>query len=401
MKAEIMQINDSIKDISVKLKRIYRDLHQIPELAFKEYKTAEYIQHTLEEENFSNIHSEIGSTGVTATVGKGKPIVAIRADMDALPIEEETNLPYSSKHIGLMHACGHDAHMAAVLGAGMILKHVVNELPGAVKFIFQPAEETPPGGAQEMIKANILNKELKTIIALHTEPHLPSGTIGVKDGAIMAAADMFSITLIGSGGHGAMPHQTRDVIVAGSYLVQAIQTVISRMVNPLQPAVVTVGSFNAGTKANIIAGKAELKGTVRTLDPKLRESMPKLIERVINGVCNSHGVQYTFNYDWGYPPVINDATAVKTLREAAKKTIGIENVINVDSPSMGGEDFSYYLERIPGVYFYLGVGKRNETDIKPWHHPCYQIDEDALLVGAKVLAQTTLDVLRSENSGPK
>lgn len=391
------KLMDKSRELAPKLTEIYRELHQIPELAFEEYKTAEIIERILKSEAIGEIRTGIAGTGITACVGRGAPKVALRADMDALPVTEQTGLPYSSKHPGKMHACGHDVHMTAVLGAGMLLKEYLSEQHGGVKLIFQPAEETPPGGARGMIRQGVINEELEAIVGLHSQPFLPAGSIGVKEGPIMAAADMFTLTIAGQGGHGALPHQTRDAIVVGSHVVQTLQTVVSRMVDPLEPAVISVGSFHAGTKANIIAGQARLEGTVRTLTAETRERMPKLMEQVIKGICDSYQVEYQFSYEWGYPPVVNDTSLVALLRDSAQRLLGEENVYQIPHPSMGGEDFSYYLESVPGVYFYLGVGNEKLARQYPWHHPRFQADEAALPVAAAVLAQVALDVLGGQD----
>ncbi len=380
-------------NLSPKLTEIYQCLHQIPELAFEEYKTAETLAEILGREGFSQVRTGVGDTGIEVCIGAGAPEVALRADMDALPVLEETGLPYASKHQGRMHACGHDAHMAVVLGAGILLKEQLENIKSGIKLIFQPAEETPPGGARSMIAAGVLNKELKAIVALHSHPYLPAGIVCLKEGPIMAAADMFSLEIIGKGGHGALPHQTRDTVMIGSLVVQGLQTIVSRTVDPLEPAVVTVGSFHAGTKSNIIPGKARLEGTVRTINAELRKKMPGLMEKIIAGICSSHDTEYKFDYQWGYPPVINDRNLVKVVEKAAQKIVGQTKTFYADRPSMGGEDFSYYLEQVPGVFFYLGVGAADINKRHPWHHPAFQVDAGALPAGAAVLAQAALDII--------
>lgn len=367
-----------------------RQIHRHPELGFQEQSTAALIASTLKT---LGLCPQVGvaGTGVTAMLaGQAGPTVAIRSDMDALPIQEQNEVPYASTVPNVMHACGHDGHVATVVGAAMVLSKL-SPLPGTVKFIFQPAEEGP-GGAQPMIEAGVLqNPPVEAIFGLHLTNTLPVGQIGVCYGQTCAATDEIRITVLGKGGHGAHPHQAIDAIVAAAQVVGSLQTVASRQVNPLESVVVTIGTIVGGYANNVIADRVELSGTVRTLNETLRADIPRKIEQIIRGVTTAHGADYRFEYLRGYPSLVNDSTLTSLLEASAVKTVGRENVVPYP-PSMGGEDFAYFAQAIPGAFFRLGSG--SETYTHPGHHPQFDFAEEALGVGVKVLVQAVLDYFR-------
>ncbi|MBS3977646.1 MAG: amidohydrolase [Syntrophomonadaceae bacterium] len=381
-------------NIAAEIIEVRRKVHQYPELGFEENETAGLIAGKLQTIGLDVVQG-VGKTGVVGLLRGGfpGPTLAVRADMDALPIMENTGLSYASVRPGLMHACGHDAHIAVVLGAAMILNRFRPLLRGNLKFIFQPCEETPPGGALEMIAMGVLgDPKVDGILGLHVNPLLPAGTIGIKHGTVMAAADMFKIIIRGKGGHGAAPHQAADAIVAAAAVIQALQTLVSRRVDPVQPAVITVGTIAGGNKSNIIADRVEMKGTVRTLCPELRVRLPALMEEIIKSSAQAYNTEADLAYEFGYPPLENSPGMVELVREAASLVVGPGRVIEVQHSSMGGEDFAYFLRHSPGAYFYLGVGKDNAPNY-PWHHPQFDISETALTDGAATLAAASFNFL--------
>ncbi|MEW6662270.1 MAG: M20 metallopeptidase family protein [Bacillota bacterium] len=378
---------------------VRRKVHQYPELGFEENETARLIAGKLQSMGLE-VTQGVGRTGVVGLL-RGEqpgPTLAIRADMDALPILEKTGLPFASCRPGLMHACGHDAHVAVVLGAAMILNGFRSLLRGNLKFIFQPCEETPPGGALEMIAMGVMeDPKVDAILGLHVNPLLPAGSVGVKCGTVMAAADMFKIIIRGKGGHGAAPHQAADAIVAAAAVIQSLQTLASRRVDPAQPVVVTIGTIAGGYKSNVIADRVEMKGTVRTLCLELRARMPALMEEIIKSAAQAYSTEAELVYEFGYPPVENNPGMVDLVREAAAKVLGSGRVVEVQHSSMGGEDFAYFLQHCPGAYFYLGVGQDNAPNY-PWHHSQFDISEAALAYGAATLAGASLSYLNSHGN---
>jgi len=369
---------------------IRRDLHRIPEPAYTEKKTSDYVAGHLKREGFQ-VKTGIAKYGVTGLLDTGRPgkTLLIRADMDALPIEEDTGLPFSSTHKGAMHACGHDGHMAMVLGAAMVLNELKEKLNGNIKFLFQPAEEGP-GGAKPMIEEGVMeNPKVDYSVGCHLWPAIPEGYIGVKEGHLMAAMDRFDLKIMGKSGHGAMPHLCIDAIDVGAQVINALQRLVSRKMDPLKPSVVTVGSFHAGTTFNVIAGEAQMCGTTRTFDRKIWESWPLRIEKVIKGVCDSMGAEYELKYTQGYPPTINDSEISNLVRRCAKKLVGDEKVIEPD-PTMGGEDMSFFLEKSKGCYFFLGVGREG---CAPIHNSKFNFNEDILLTGVELYCSIALELL--------
>ncbi|MFN7515105.1 MAG: M20 family metallopeptidase, partial [Dolichospermum sp.] len=358
-----------------------RQIHQKPELGFQEKITAEFISQKLQ--NWGIEHQVgIAQTGIVAIIKgeKSAPgkVLAIRADMDALPIQELNEVPYCSQRDGIMHACGHDGHTAIALGTAYYLHQHRQELNGTVKIIFQPAEEGP-GGAKPMIAAGVLNNpDVDAIIGLHLWNNLPLGTVGVRPGALMAAVELFRCTIFGKGGHGAIPHQTVDSLVVAAQIVSALQTIVSRNINPLDSAVVTVGELHAGTAVNVIADTAKMGGTVRYFNPDLAGFFKERIEKIIAGICQSHGANYDLDYIHLYPPVINDADIAALVRSVAQEVIEIPIGVFSECQTMGGEDMSFFLQEVPGCYFFLGSANAEKKLDYPHHHPRFDFDETAL-----------------------
>jgi len=393
------QISEKIKNIAnsifPQLVKLRREFHQYPELAFEEFETAERITRELKKLKLQ-LKTGIAKTGVMGVLygdKKGRT-VALRADMDALPVTEQTNLPYKSKNKGKMHACGHDMHMACVIGAATVLSRMKNELPGNVKFIFQPSEEVGPGGALFMIMAGALkNPEVKGIFGLHTEPSIPVGIMGVKQGAMMAHTNYFNLTITGKGGHGARPHQGVDAIMVAAQVIQALQTIASRKTDPLVPVVLSIGKIEGGTASNVICDKVVLRGTVRTLHKKVNEDIPKMIKNIVSGVTRSAGADFVLDYRRGYPVLINDPWMTDLAREAISKLYSKKAVHEIEHPVMGGEDFAYYLQKVPGTFMRVGVRNPKVKAVYPWHHPKFNVDEKAIGIGTAVLSQCVFDFL--------
>jgi amidohydrolase len=365
-----------------------RRLHQYPELGFREHLTAAFVHQRLEEWGITH-QTGIAGTGIVAILigSTPGPVLAIRADMDALPILEENDVPYRSLHKGTMHACGHDGHTAIALATAYYLSQHPHTFGGTVKIIFQPAEEGP-GGAAPMIAEGVLkNPDVDAIIGLHLWNNLPLGTVGVRSGPLMAAVELFDCEIQGKGGHGAIPQQTIDSILVASQVVNALQTIVARNVNPLDAAVVTVGSFHAGRTHNVIADTAEITGTVRYFNPELAALLPQRIEQVIAGVCQSHGAAYKLNYRKLYPAVINDAAIAFLVRSVAENVVETSAGVVPDCQTMGGEDMSYFLQAVPGCYFFLGSANETLGLAYPHHHPRFDFDETALSMGVELFAR--------------
>jgi amidohydrolase len=390
---------DRIKALSsrhfAKLVKLRREFHQYPELGYNEFKTAERVAKELKKLGLQ-VKTGIAKTGVVGVLSgnkKGKT-VALRADMDALPITEQTNLPYKSKNKGLMHACGHDAHMACVIGAATILSELKDQLPGNVKFIFQPSEESPPGGAKPMINQGALeNPKVSGIFGLHCDSAIPVGKIGIMEGPSMAQADSFDVTIKGVSGHGARPHDGIDAIVVAAQVIQALQTIASRKIDPVQPVVVSVGKIDGGTKRNIICDRVTLEGTSRSLNKEVAKRIPSLLKEIISGVTKSAGASFEFKYSPGYPVLINHPQATELARCTIGRMFGRQAIFEIKKPLMGAEDFAFYLEKVPGSFLRLGIKNPKKKAIYPWHHPQFNIDEDAIKIGASLLAGLAFDFL--------
>lgn len=361
---------------------IRRYLHQYPELSFQEYKTAEYIADFYEELGIP-YEQNVGGNGVIATLKGGKPgkTVALRADFDALPIQDEKDVPYKSKVDGVMHACGHDGHTATLLTLAKVMKGYQSNIPGTIVFLHQHAEEYAPGGAKPMIEAGALD-DVDAVFGTHLWATTPLGILETSTGTFMAGTDRFEIVIQGQGGHGAYPHETKDSIVIGAQLISQLQQIVSRRIDPLKTAVVTVGAFEAGEAFNIIPDRAKILGTVRYLEKDVQETVIRELERLIEGVCLSANVSYTLDYFKGYPPLINHAEDAELVLKATENIKEIKKASNI-IPVMGGEDFAYYTQKRPGAYFFTGAQK--EGNLYPHHHPKFDIDERALPVAAKTL----------------
>ncbi|MED4228451.1 M20 family metallopeptidase [Neobacillus cucumis] len=370
---------------------IRRYLHQHPELSFQEYNTSKFIQSYYEELNIE-VKGQVGGNGVVAKVYGKKPgkTVALRADFDALPIQDEKDVPYKSLVPGVMHACGHDGHTATLLVLAKSLYELRDELEGTYVFIHQHAEEFAPGGAASMIEDGCL-EGVDAIFGTHLWASEPTGTIQYRTGPIMAAADRFEIEIKGKGGHGAQPHKTRDALVTASQLVVNLQQIVSRKVNPVDAAVVTVASFIAENAFNVIADKAKLSGTVRTFKEELRQFIEEEMERIIHGTCYASESTYQFDFIRGYPAVVNHEKETEFLIRCAQVVPEVTNIEETEL-QMGGEDFAYYLENIPGTFFFTGARPLREEVGYPHHHPKFDIDEKAMLIAAKTLGTAAVNV---------
>ena len=385
---DLSQIRLDIRALQPQLVEWRRSLHQRPELGFKEQLTAQFIAQKLQEWGIDH-KTGIATTGIVATIASNYPgpVLAIRADMDALPVQEENDVPYCSQHDGIMHACGHDGHIAIALGTAYYLSQHREYFTGTIKIIFQPAEEGP-GGAKPMIEEGVLkNPDVDAIIGLHLWNNLPIGTVGVRTGALMAAVECFRCTILGKGGHGAMPHQTVDSVVVSAQIVNALQTIVARNVDPIESAVVTVGELHAGTAQNVIADTARMKGTVRYFNPKLEGYFGKRIEQVIAGVCQSQGASYELDYWHLYPPVINNAQIAELVRSVASEVVETPAGIVPECQTMGGEDMAFFLQAVPGCYFFLGAANPAKDLAYPHHHPRFNFDETALGMGVEIFVR--------------
>ncbi|WP_353929338.1 M20 family metallopeptidase [Okeanomitos corallinicola TIOX110] len=367
-----------------------RHIHQKPELGFQEKLTAEYITQKLQSWGIEH-QTGIAETGIVAIIKGEKSehgkVLAIRADMDALPIQEENQVSYCSQHDGVMHACGHDGHTAIALGTAYYLHHHRQDFTGTVKIIFQPAEESP-GGAKPMIAAGVLkNPDVDAIIGLHLWNNLPLGTMGVRAGALMAAVELFHCNIFGKGGHGAIPQQTIDSVIVAAQIVNTLQTIVSRNVNPIDSAVVTIGELHAGTAVNVIADTARMGGTVRYFHPDLQGFFEKRIKEIISGICQIHGATFDLNYINLYPPVINDVNIAELVRSVAEEVIETPVGVVPECQTMGGEDMSFFLQEVPGCYFFLGSANAEKKLNYPHHHPKFDFDETALVMGVEMFVR--------------
>ncbi|MUT66793.1 amidohydrolase [Paenibacillus sp. NEAU-GSW1] len=373
------------------LQRLYPDmvrwrryLHQYPELSFKESETSKWIAKQLRAMG-CKVREGVGGYGIIAAI-TGElpgPVIALRADIDALPIQDEKQCEYASSVPGVMHACGHDGHTAALLAAASYYMQNKGSLAGERRLLFQPAEEVTPGGALQMIRDGAL-EGVDAIYGVHLWSPLPYGQVSTKPGAFMASADEFTLDIIGVGGHGGLPHHTVDTIVVGSALVQALQSIVSRSVNPLEPAVLTIGSFQAGSANNVIAERCQLKGTVRAFDEATRKLVQDRMTAIIHSVCEMYGAKYDFDFRLGYPPVVNDEHEAERFNEVAAALFGAEAVVAAN-PVMAAEDFAYYLKERPGCFMFVGARNEEAGAAYAHHHPKFDIDERAMLHSARLL----------------
>ena len=376
-----------------------RDFHMHPELSNREERTSRVVAERLRALGLTDIKTGVGKYGVTALLvgSKPGPVVAVRADMDALPIQEVNDVPYKSLVPGVKHACGHDLHTTVELGVAEILSKMREEVHGTVKFIFQPAEEGAPageeGGAKLLIKEGALeNPRPQAIFALHTNPAQEVGTIGYHVGPAMASSDTFSITIHGKSAHGAQPQNGVDAVVVASQAVLALQNIRSRRIDPLEPLVITVGTINGGTRFNIIAGEVKMTGTMRTLNNEVRERSVAMMRETLQNVTAAYGATFELNLEDSNPVTYNEPSLVEETLPTIRRVVGSQNAIAL-KPFMPSEDFSYYQKVVPGFYYYLGVGNRAKGITAGWHTPDFDVDEDSLVVGVKVMSNVLLDYL--------
>jgi amidohydrolase len=365
------------KDLYEKIVAVRRELHRNPELAWLEEKTAETIRRFLSGEGVK--HAAVGGTGIVADLPgpPGIPAVALRADMDALPIKEETGLAFASVREGVMHACGHDGHTAMLLGLAALLSKE-KKLPAPVRLIFQPAEEKAAGAAA-LIQHGIL-EGVGMIFGGHLDRHYQTGQLVVGEGAVNASSDRFLIEIVGHGGHGARPHESVDAVVVGSLMVMALQTIVSREIDPSHPSVVSVGLFHAGTAANVISGSARLEGTIRAQETVVRNQLRASIKRIAESIAHLHSARINIEISDGTPPLINTPEMAEVAREAAVAAVGKGNVVPLKNANMGGEDFSRYLEKVPGAYIRIGAQVKGLEGF-PAHSSKFDFDEEAMNVG--------------------
>ncbi|EAH4322499.1 amidohydrolase [Listeria monocytogenes] len=390
MRTKLMNMLQERKD---EITQIRRHLHEHPELSFHEAETAKFIQDFYKGKDVE-VATEVGNGhAVVVTIKGGKPgkTIALRADFDALPIEEQTDLPFKSKNPGVMHACGHDGHTAYLLVLADCLIQLKENIPGTIKIVHQHAEETPPGGAKSVVESGILD-DVDQIFGIHVFPFGESGQVYYHSGFAMAGRTYFKLKIQGVGGHGSSPHMANDAIVAGAYFVTAIQTVVSRRLNPFDTGVITIGSFDGKGSFNVIKDAVELEGDVRYMNTENRDKMDAEIHRIVAGIEAMFGVTVELTYTNDYPPLYNDPALTEQVVASLQKGVG-EYLTGISEYDMlsGSEDFAYYLQKIPGVFFYIGAKPKNTSNAYFNHHPKFDIDEDALLVAAKSVADVVLD----------
>ena len=381
----LSEIKNIAESLAPRLVEIRRHIHANPELSGQEYQTAAYIAGVLSSCGLS-VQEAVGKTGVKGELaGKGsdRRILAIRADMDALPIQEKTDLDFASRKPGIMHACGHDVHATVGLGAAMVLSRLSEPLQGKIRFLFQPAEEIAQG-ASWMIREGVM-RDVSAVLGLHVFPSIPARSIGVRYGALTAAADDLEIFIQGESGHGARPHEAIDAIWIASQVITTLQQAISRTQNPLRPIVLTIGQISGGRAPNVIADQVRMAGTVRSLHPETHAHLPEWIESLVTNVCSTYNAKCQVNYRRGVPSVQNDQFLTRLVEEAGLEAWGQDRVLILSEPSMGAEDFSLYLQQAPGTMFRLGVGSTNLLN-PPLHHPEFLVDESAILTGVITLA---------------
>ena len=372
-----------------------RHLHAHPELGFQEVETAKFVAQRLHALGLE-VQTGVARTGVVALLRGARPgrTVLLRADMDALPIQEENDVPYRSQNPGVMHACGHDCHTAILLNAARVLAERREKLAGNVKLVFQPCEEQAPGGAVAMIGEGVLeNPKVDAAFGLHVSQDGPLGTVSTRTGAVMAAADTFTIRLTGVGGHGAYPHQCVDPVVAAAHITLALQTIVSREIDPMHSAVITVGSIHAGDAPNIIAQTCTMSGTVRSFDNNVRLHLAKRIEEIATGLAHVLRVESVCHYSFGNPAVVNDPAMTDLVFEVARGVVPADK-LRIEEPSMGAEDFSSFLERVPGNFFFVGTRNAEKGLTYGHHHPKFDVDESALPVAVDMMVAVAEHYLR-------
>lgn len=383
-------MESEIEEYTVQIRRY---IHARPELSFKEEKTSEFIVNELKKMGLAPVR--IAGTGVYADIkgdGKGKT-VAVRADIDALPVQEVNDKEYKSINDGIMHACGHDAHTAMVLGLAKKLTSEKTKFTGTIRVFFQPAEENPPGGAIKMIEDGLLNN-VDYVIGQHVDSRLPSGYVGYRSGAVSANSDTFYIKIKGKGGHGSMPERGIDAIYVASQFVVMLQSVVSRILSQTSASAITVGTFNGGYRHNVLADKVDLSGTVRTVSQGDRDKAKESIEHIMNGLKAAYGIDFEYVYEYGYPVMVNDPYVTSILKEEAENLIGKDRVVEVNQ-ALGGEDFGYYLQQRKGTFYRLGISNKEKGITAPNHSPEFDIDETSLETGVNLLAKLALRLTQS------
>lgn len=379
------RIKDLATTLTPRLIEIRRHIHSHPELSGCEYQTSAYVAGVLSSCGL-HVQESIGKTGVIGELKGAKETgdwLGIRTDMDALPIQERTDLDFTSRKSGVMHACGHDVHTTVGLGTAMVLSQLAEPLKGHVRFLFQPAEEIAQG-ASWMIKDGAM-QDVKAILGLHVFPSIPAGSVGIRHGALTAAADDLELTIVGESGHGARPHEAIDAIWIASQVITTLQQAIARTQNPLRPVVLTIGQISGGRAPNVIADRVKLLGTVRSLHPETHESLPAWIEQIVSNICRAYGANYELSYKRGVPGVQNDPALTQLVEACALEAWGRSRVQILPEPSLGAEDFSMYLASAPGMMFRLGVGHKDKPNY-PLHHPQFDVDESAIFTGVVTLA---------------
>ena len=393
LQKEYAMIDQKISELKDEMVRLRRDFHQHPELGFQEKRTAGIIADYLLGLGME-VFKGIGKTGVVGVLNGNSPgkTVMLRSDMDALPIQEINDVEYRSKNDGVMHACGHDGHMAILLTAARVLSGMRDKLHGRVKFVFQPAEESL-GGARFMIADGVLdNPKVDAAFGLHLISQLPLGYVGWKSGPIMASMDPFTITIKGKGGHGAIPEGGIDAILISASVITALQGLVTKEISPMSPVVINVGTIKGGDAPNVIAETVVLEGTVRALDTNVQQTIPERMERIISGIAMSMGGSYELDYQSGYPVTVNDAAMTGIVRDIAVQVAGKEFALEVPS-AMISEDMSFYLQKVPGSYFYVGAGNFENGLCQPHHNARFDFDEEALVVGARMMCNLALSYL--------
>jgi amidohydrolase len=359
-----------------------RYFHQNPELSFQEFETAKTVASFLHSFGLE-VETGVGGNGVVATLN-GKfpgPTIALRCDMDALPIQDEKQVEYRSAKKGIMHACGHDGHMSILLEVARLLTEEKDQLHGKVKFVFQHAEELVPGGAKSILESGALD-DVEAIFGIHLWSGFETGKIGVKSGPVMASSDHFDIHLFGKGGHGGLPHNAVDLIFLSSQLLNQFQAIVSRRINPIHSAAISIGSINGGETYNVLPSELSMKGTVRCFDNKTRETIKGYLLDSIQHICDLYGASFEFDYHDGYPPVINHENESATVAQVVEQYLPSGTFFKME-PLTAGEDFAYYLEKIPGCFFFVGCRNENKNSVFPHHHARFDIDEDALPIAVQ------------------
>ncbi len=385
-------------DISQDLTVIRQKIHENPELSWQEIETSKIIENEMKNLGMKNVRRGFKGTGsgVIADLEGSKkgPCIALRADIDALPINEQNNLPYKSKNEGVMHACGHDAHTAIMIGVARILSKIKDEIKGSIRFIFQPAEEAGmDSGAPVMIAEGALDN-VDAIAGLHVWASEPAGKFGVKAGPCMASADCWEITIKGQGGHGAMPHLAIDPTVAAAQIISMLQTIVSREIDPLESTVVSVGKVESGNAMNVIPDKAVISGNVRTTKKETRDTMEDRFNRIVNGISSALNCKTAIDYNQIYPVTVNDPILTDILKQSASQVLGDDNLKNIEI-AMGSEDFSYYGEKIPAVFGFLGIGDPDKGTDKAHHSPLFNANDSVLASGSAILSLFALNYLEN------